>query len=221
MMVAMSMVALFTLASATLTEMAGALGLGPFVGSDLAELVARLAVDLLVIGVVMRRAYGGSQVSGPHELSCFMFNAITFLVCFLLRKVPVELGFALGLFAVFGILRYRTEALRTRDLTYLFVSLGIAILNAMANEHVSLAELLVVNGVIVVGTVLLEARRPEALASQKVTYDNMEMLRSRDRDALREDLAARTGLSILRIEVQQINLLRDTAEIRVYYHEER
>lgn len=203
-----------------LGDLAGVFGLGAFDGPDLTELVLRLGFDLLVTAIVIRAAYRDAAVNGSHELACFMFNAITFLVCFLLRKVPVELGFALGLFAVFGILRYRTEALRARDLTYLFVALGIAILNAMANEYVSLAELALVNFVIAGGTVVLELRRPPALASQRVLYDNLTLLRGRNKEQVAADLSERTGLKVLRLEIERIDLLRDTAEVRVYYEDD-
>ena len=150
-----------------------------------------------------------------------MFNAITFALCFLLRKVPIELGFALGLFAVFGILRYRTEAIRTQDLTYMFVVIGLAILNAVANKKVSLAELLLVNGSIVFLTAMLERlpmfRRDQ---SRVVTYDNMDIIRRNDREALIEDLRTRTGINIQRVSVGSVNLLRDTAQVTVYFPEE-
>ena len=150
-----------------------------------------------------------------------MFNAITFALCFLLRKVPIELGFALGLFAVFGILRYRTEAIRTQDLTYMFVVIGIAILNAVANKKVSLAELLLVNGAIVALTALLERLTFfRADQSRVITYDNMDLIRKNDYAALIADLRDRTGLDVQRVRVGSVNLLRDTAQVVVYFPED-
>ena len=186
-----------------------------------ARLGLRLALNLaftamIVLGVYVRR-YGKNE----YIFTYFMFNAITFALCFLLRKVPIELGFALGLFAVFGILRYRTEAIRTQDLTYMFVVIGLAILNAVANKKVSLAELLLVNGSIVFLTAMLERlpmfRRDQ---SRVVTYDNMDIIRRNDREALIEDLRTRTGIDIQRVSVGSVNLLRDTAQVTVYFPEE-
>jgi hypothetical protein len=196
------------------------LGLQPelYDGADVARLGLRLLINLfftaiVVLGVYIRR-YGKNE----YVFTYFMFNLVTFTLCFLLRKVPIELGFALGLFAVFGILRYRTEPIRTQDLTYLFVVIGLAILNAVVNKRVSLAELLLVNSSIVGLTALLEATSfvPQ-LESRPVIYDNMAMLQSKDEGALIEDLRTRTGLDIQKIRVRQIDLLRDTARITVYF----
>jgi len=171
---------------------------------------------MIVLGVYVRR-YGKNE----YIFTYFMFNAITFALCFLLRKVPIELGFALGLFAVFGILRYRTEAIRTQDLTYMFVVIGIAILNAVANKKVSLAELLLVNGAIVALTALLERLTFfRADQSRVITYDNMDLIRKNDYAALIADLRDRTGLDVQRVRVGSVNLLRDTAQVVVYFPED-
>jgi len=171
---------------------------------------------MIVLGVYVRR-YGKNE----YIFTYFMFNAITFALCFLLRKVPIELGFALGLFAVFGILRYRTEAIRTQDLTYMFVVIGIAILNAVANKKVSLAELLLVNGAIVALTALLERLTFfRADQSRVITYDNMDIIRKNDHAALIADLRERTGLDVQRVRVGSVNLLRDTAQVVVYFPED-
>jgi hypothetical protein len=146
-----------------------------------------------------------------------MFNIITFTVCFLLRKIEIQLGFALGLFAVFGILRYRTEPIRTRDLTYMFVVIGIAILNALVNKKVSLAEVLLVNCCIAGVTAFLEyipwLQRDQ---SRLVVYDNMDLVRGQNREALISDLKERTGLDINNVHIEQVDLLRDTAQITIY-----
>ena len=184
------------------------------------KLASRLLFDLfftciVVLGVYVRR-YGKTE----YVFTYFMFNVITFTLCFLLRKVPIELGFALGLFAVFGILRYRTEPIRTRDLTYLFVVIGIAILNAVVNKKVSLAELLLVNGSIASVTVILEYlpffRRDQ---TQSIVYDNMEIVRSGNMQALKDDLQVRTGLTVNKVHVDRIDLLRSTALLTIYFNE--
>jgi len=189
-----------------------------FDSDDFFKLASRLLLDLFFVTIVVMGVYRRLYGRGEYVLTYFLFNVITFMLCFLLRKVPIELGFALGLFAVFGILRYRTEPIRIRDLTYLFVVIGLAILNAVANKKVSLAELLLVNGVIVGLTCILELApligREE---SRTVTYDNVELLRANDQPALLEDLRARTGLNVKRISVGDLDLLRDTAKITVFY----
>ena len=136
----------------------------------------------------------------------------------LLRKVPIELGFALGLFAVFGIMRYRTEAIRIRDLTYLFIVVGLALLNALANKRVSVVELLFINFAIVSVTALLEYSPSVGReASKLVRYDRLELLGPTHELEMLEDLRTRTGYPVERFTVDRVNLLRDTAEVTVFY----
>ena len=133
----------------------------------------------------------------------YIFNLITFAMCLLLRKVPMELGFALGLFAVFGILRYRTEAIAMRDLTYLFIVIGLGILNAVANKKISLAELL--------GIELSPRHRSHG--ETPILYDNLGLLQPGRETELYADLSKRTGLPIVRVKIHRIDLLRDSADI--------
>ena len=149
-----------------------------------------------------------------------MFNVITFTLCFLLRQVPIELGFALGLFAVFGILRYRTEPIQIPDLTYLFVVIGIGILNAVVNEQFTLSEVLLVNSSIV-GLVVFLEYNPwlQPVKSVPLIYDNLQKIQENPIETIIQDIRSRTGLNVERISIERIDLLRDTAEIRVYYKE--
>lgn len=185
---------------------------------DLSKLGLRMGIDLIFTAIVVLGVYVRRYGKNEYLFTYFMFNIVTFTLCFLLRKVPIELGFALGLFAVFGILRYRTEPIRTQDLTYLFVVIGLAILNAVVNKKVSLGELLLVNVSIVSLTILLEAT-PIFRADQRrsVVYDNMAILRMNDEQVLIDDLKDRTGLAIRRVKIEQLDLLRDTARIVVFY----
>ncbi|MFP8875539.1 MAG: DUF4956 domain-containing protein [Myxococcota bacterium] len=202
------------------------LGLDPdfMQSAGLAKLALRMLVDLFFAGLIVYFVYARRYGHNQFVFTYILFNLITFTLCFLLRKVPIELGFALGLFAVFGILRYRTEPIRTRDLTYLFIVIGIAIVNAVANKHVSFGELLLVNVAITGVTALCEYTPAAAkfLAtsvqprSVELIYDNMDMLRGGDQDALIRDLRERSGLDIRGVRVRQVDLLRDTARLAVY-----
>jgi hypothetical protein len=136
----------------------------------------------------------------------------------LLRKVPMELGFALGLFAVFGILRYRTEEIRMRDLTYLFIVIGLGILNAVANKSVSFMELILVNGIIAGVTAGLElTAASRAHGSTPMLYDNLALLRPGKHAELLADLSARTGFDVIRVQLHRVDLLRDAAEVTIFY----
>ncbi|MCA9581480.1 MAG: DUF4956 domain-containing protein [Myxococcales bacterium] len=189
-----------------------------FNAADFLALGLRLAFDLFFVFLLVGGIYHRLYRRRDYVFTYVLFNIITFFLCFLLRRVPIELGFALGLFAVFGILRYRTEAIRMRDLTYLFVVIGLAIVNAVANEAISVAELVLVNVVILVATYLLEqAPLGERIEEKSIVYDNLSLLHPGKESALYADLAERTGLAVRRVSVDQINLLRETAAITIYF----
>ncbi len=185
---------------------------------DLSKLLVRLLVDLFFAGIVIRFVYYRLYKNREYVFTYFLFNIITFCLCFLLRKVPIELGFALGLFAVFGILRYRTEPIRIRDLTYLFIVIGLGILNAVANKKVSVVELLAVNAVITGMTAYLELAPGRAKsAAVPILYDNLALLKPAARAELHKDLGDRLGVDVLRVEIQRVDMLRDAAELVVYH----
>lgn len=185
-------------------------------GDDFAKLLVRLTLNLTACWIVIRYIYIRLYRWNEFVFTYVAFSLITFSLCFLLRKVPIELGFALGLFAVFGILRYRTEPIRIRDLTYLFVVIGLAILNAVANKNVSVAELLTINSVIVASTWVVEfGVRGRVREFRVVVYDNLELLQPGRQTELYEDLRQRTGLLVVDHAVEHVDLLRDVAKLRV------
>ncbi|MEC8378723.1 MAG: DUF4956 domain-containing protein [Myxococcota bacterium] len=196
------------------------LGLHPefVVADNLFRLLGRMFLDLIFTLLVVFGVYVRRYSKNHYVFTYIIFNIITFTLCFLLRQVPIELGFALGLFAVFGILRYRTEAIHTRDLTYLFVVIGLGILNAVASQGISLSELLTVNLSIVILTAVLELNPKSQDKKQlPMTYDNMEILKQNDPESLIKDLKERTGLPVINVHIQRIDLLKDTADIVVDY----
>ena len=196
--------------------------LSAYLTGNAVMLLARLGLNMLFTAVVVRLVYYRLYRSRDYVFTYFLINLVTFSLAYLLSNVPIELGFALGLFAVFGILRYRTEAIRVRNLTYLFVVIGIALLNALANGGITLAELLIANAVIV-GTVgVLEAApfsgREE---SRLVHYDRLDLLSPDAGAELLDDLRKRTHLPVERFEIGDVDLLRDSAYITIHYRSDR
>lgn len=189
-----------------------------FDSEDTLKLVSRLGLDLFFTTLVVLFVYYRLYRNRDLVFTYYLFNIITYTICVLLRKVPMDMGFALGLFAVFGILRYRTEEIRVRDLTYLFIVLGIAILNGVGNKKVSLVELLIVNSVIAGATMLLEVHaRSGGHGSTAMLYDKLHLLHPDQEQALLQDLSARTGSPVFRVQVHRVDLLRDAAEITAFY----
>lgn len=189
---------------------------------ELAKLLVRLGLDLafatLVVLVVYYRLYRNREMVFTY----YVFNIVTYSLCVLLRRVPMDMGFALGLFAVFGILRYRTEEIRMRDLTYLFIVLGLGILNGVATTNVSFVELMAVNVAIVGATAILElGARARGHGSTPILYDKLSLLAPGKEAALLADLTERIGVAVFRIQVHRVDLLRDAAEITAFHKESR
>jgi hypothetical protein len=137
-----------------------------------------------------------------------------------LENVKLQLGFALGLFAIFGIIRYRTNPIPIREMTYLFIVIGISVINALANKKISYAELLFTNFIIVLIIWLLEkVFFLKHLSEKDITYENIELINPERQEELKADLEKRTGLDIQKIEIGKINFLRDSVRLKIYYYD--
>lgn len=186
--------------------------------NDLIKLICRFALNLATASIVIKIVYSKLYQKRDYIFTYYMFNIVTFSLCILLRKVPAELGFALAIFAVFGVLRYRTEQISISNLTYLFIVIGIGIINAVANRKISLFELLFVNLAISGSTVFLELiPAPKRTHTVPMLYDRMELLNPNKKAELLEDVILKTGLNIVNIEIIKIDALRDSAEILIHY----
>jgi hypothetical protein len=131
----------------------------------------------------------------------------------------MEMGFALGLFAVFGILRYRTEAIPIRQMTYLFIVIGISMINALSNKSVSIFEVLFTNGLITLITYLIDRLWFQTIEEKKsIVYEKIELIKPENKQELIKDLKERTGLPIHEVKVDKIDFLRDTAAVTIYYN---
>jgi len=191
-----------------------------FDANDFYELVFRFGINLLFSFIVIRSLYYPLTKRKDYLFTYFLLNIVIFFVCSLLNSVKLSMGFAFGLFAIFGILRYRTESLPIKEMTYLFTIIAIAIINALANKKISYAELAFTNVVIVSAVFLIEkAWFLTHETSQSVLYDQIEMIKPENHAALIEDLKERTGLEIHRIKVGKIDFLKDVADIKVYYYQ--
>jgi hypothetical protein len=137
-----------------------------------------------------------------------------------LGNITINIGFAFGLFAVFAILRYRTDPIPIKEMTYLFIVITIGVINALSGAEVSYGELLFTNMALVGLTYFLETYwRKNLLVRITIEYEKIENIKPEKRDTLLADLKERTGLNIQSLEFRRMNFLRDTARIRIYYKE--
>jgi hypothetical protein len=193
----------------------------PLYHEDFLELLFRLVINFVVAFVIIRLIYYPVHNRKDYLFTYFIFNLLIFFVSYLLSGVKLQLGFAFGLFAIFGILRYRTEQLAIKEMTYLFVVIAIAIINALANKKISYSELLFTNFAIIAITYLLEKQwllRHET--SKTINYEKIELIKPENHQKLVDDLTERTGLKINRVQVGRIDFLRDTARVRIFYFED-
>jgi hypothetical protein len=185
--------------------------------TDTQLLLARLALDLVFVSLLILAVYYRRHRRSDYVFSCMVINLVTFLLCFITQRSNIQLGFALGLFAVFGILRYRTESLPVRDLTYLFAAIGLAIFNGMPGPNEPALQLVIVNIILVGAVALLESTSWAGRENRALLYDNLALLAPGREAELHADLSNRTGLTVLRVRVDRMDLLRESAELTVYY----
>ena len=194
-------------------------GIDLYDSKDLIKLLFKFSIDLLFLFIIVRVIYYRIKDEKDYVFTFFMFNILTFFICYLLRKVPMEMGFALGLFAVFGILRYRTEAIPIRQMTYLFIVIGLSMINSLANKSISWFEILLANGIITIITYLIDRVWFSTIELTKtILYEKIELIKPENEQELIEDLKKRTGLQIVAVKIDKVDFLRDTAQVKIYYH---
>ncbi len=194
------------------------LGIKLINSEDYLELLIRFALNLGVITLIVVGLYAKTSKRKDFYFSYIAISIVIFLLCFLLESVKIELGFALGLFAIFGIIRYRTDAIPIKEMTYLFVVIAVSVINALANKKISYAELITTNLLVVGGVYILEKilnLRQEI--SYRIIYEKIENVQAGKEDILLDDLKTRTGINIKRFEIERIDFLRDVAYIFIFF----
>lgn len=186
-----------------------------------AELMRHLggaALNLAIVLVIVRFIYYPVTQNKRYVLTFVTFSTLTYFVLGLLTSVDLSIGVGFGLFAIFSVLRYRTDEMPPREMTYLFVSIALPIMNSVLMEDGEIVQLLASNAFVIVVLYVLEKgwgfRFDE---SRNVIYDRIELVAPERRDELVADLKTRTGLAIKSVEVMRLDLLRDIAELRITY----
>jgi len=190
----------------------------PLMYDDFYKLVYRFAINFIFLTILIRFIYYRKTQRKDYLFTYYMISTISFMICFALKKLEIDMGMGLGLFAIFGIIRYRTGTVRIKEMTYLFVAIGLAVVNALAGKQISLAELMFVNAGTVGFIYLLEyVILQNHEMSKTITYEKIDLIKPENRAQLQEDLEARTGLKITKILIGKIDFLKDTAQIRIFY----
>jgi hypothetical protein len=178
----------------------------------------RLAINFSSVFVLIRFIYFPIYRSRENVFTFFIFNLIIFLITFLLNKVEMSMGAAFGLFAVFSMLRYRTEDISIKDMTYLFLVIAMGLINAVSKGNWDELTLLAI--IIILSTYLLESNvLMKKEVSKIVMYENIELIKPENKVLLIEDLEKRMGVKINQVVLCKIDFLRDAAQLHVFYYE--
>lgn len=194
-------------------------------GKIISKFGIRFIINLVSVWVLIRWVYYPIYKQRELFFTYFIFNTIIFLICFLLNKVELSMGAAFGLFAVFSMLRYRTEDISMKDMTYLFMVIAMGLVAAVtkikdADSQYEYYFLMLINAVLILFTYLLEGKlfmKHEQVKT--IYYENIALIKVGMEKELIADISQRTGIEAHRVLIQKIDFLRDCATIKIYYYD--
>ena len=182
-----------------------------------AQLLLRFSFNLLMVWLIIHWLYYPRCKRRDYYFTFLMISVSIFFLIFLLGSVKIKVGFALGLFAIFGIIRYRTESMPVREMTYLFVIIAMSVINALA-VTISYSELFMTNLLFAICIWICESNRYlKHVSCKHIQYDKIDLIVPEKRAELIADIEKRVGVKVLRIEVGAIDFLRDMAMVKVFY----
>ncbi len=188
---------------------------------DFYVLLVRLGINLLFLTILIRFLYYPKTQRKDYLFTYYLIGTITFFLCFGLMQMDIDTGMGLGLFAIFGIIRYRTDAIEIKEMTYLFMIIGVSVVNALASNELSISEVGVINVSVVLLTFILENLWLMKHETRKtINYERIDLITPDKYEEMKADLEKRTGLSINRVEIGKIDFLNDTALIRIFYFDD-
>jgi len=187
---------------------------------SLTGIMIRFIFNLIVMFILIRLIYYRYEKKEEYVFSFFMVGIIIFLLTSLLGTVDIQLGMALGLFAIFAILRFRTVNYTAKDMTYVFTVIGVSVVNSLANIPPPVLGALVVNSIILISAFLLELfLKKKALTPVILVYNKLQLLTPDLRKELLQDLSVQTGLKVERVRLRKIDIARSNAELEVFFRE--
>jgi hypothetical protein len=187
--------------------------------NTLIDFMIDFSFNLLVALVVVRCIYYPLTRNKNYVFTFLAFNTIIYFVLSFMTSIELSVGVGFGLFAIFSVLRYRTDPIPIREMTYLFIIAALPVMNSSAVGRNIWPELLIANGAIIAILFMLEREWGFQFENSKtITYEKIELIKPENRQLLLADLQERTGLDVKRLEIGRINFLRDTAQIKIYFN---
>ena len=182
------------------------------------DMIIRFSFNLLIAYIIIKLIYHRDHKGNDFVFTYFMFNSLIFFFAYILGNLDVNMAFGFGLFAVFAILRYRTDPIPIKEMTYLFIVITIGVINALSANNVAFLEVLFANVAIVTLTFFLERYWVNNLLKSKaIVYDGLEKISPEKNQELIDELSEKTGLNLLRAKIGRINFKSNRVNIRVYY----
>lgn len=191
------------------------------IDDDFYKLLFRFSLNIIALVILIRYIYYRKTQRKDYLFTYFMISISAFMLCFALKKLEIDIGMGIGLFAILGIIRYRTAAMRIKDMTYLFTAICISVVNAISGKQVSMAELIFINVAIlgmVYGLEYWWLVRQES--SKTIIYEKIDLVKPENHEKLMTDLEERTGLHITKIQIGKMDFLKDTAQVKIYFHQD-
>ena len=201
----------------------------PFFDDDFYKMLLRLSINMLFLTAIIRLSYYHFSKKTEFLFTFYLVGIVVFFLCFTLKKYELDLGLALGLFAIFGIIRYRTDPLKVREMTYLFVVIGVSIINALSNKKMSYMEILLANSFISISIYYLdrywsqqrltpqEKTIPKDYGIKDVIYNSLENIKPEQFDLLKNELENSLGVEILKLDINEVDFEKQTAKIKIRY----
>jgi hypothetical protein len=184
---------------------------------QLFHLIIRLSINITVASILILWIFNGLSTRKPFVFSLFLFNLIIFIIGYLFNNISLGLGSGIGLFAIFAMLRYRSETLNLKEMTYLFILIAVGMLNSFGNE-ISLLERGIFNICIIGLTFVLERKICcRILESRKIKYNNLDLIKPEYRNLLMHDIYQKTGIKAKYIEIDSVSFVDQTATLTVFY----
>lgn len=178
----------------------------------------RLLIDIVSIFVLTRMVYFRIYRKKDFFFTFYLFNIVIFILTYLMNKVEMSFGAAFGLFAVFSLLRYRTENISEKDMTYLFIVIAMGLITSTIKG--TYFESIVINFIVIAFAYLLDGNLlMKNELTQNIRYEKIENIKPENNQLLIEDLRVRTGLNIHKVSILEIDFLRDIADLKVYYYQ--
>ena len=182
------------------------------------KLLLAFLINLVAIMIIVRWLYYPKCKRGEFFFTYILIAISTFMLIYVLGDVKLKAGIALGLFAMFSIIRYRTEQIAIREMTYLFIIIALSAINGLTISELSLGEVIVINALFILAIIICESKLLISHYSYKVIkYDNIGLITPDKRNELIADLEKRTGLKVIKVEVGAIDFLKDAAIVKMYY----